>query len=194
MELFFLSKNYSKNWTLLKWLIELNLFLWTSFQYDSKRWSFFPIWLKDLNFFPKMSQRIEPLFHMNFFKWIKELNLFCYQYDSIFSKKSTQRFETFCWIMTQRAEFFFWIWLKDLIFWTWLKELNFFFQIDWKNGTLFWKKKKRFKQLNFSHQNNSKIRLKGLNLFQYDSKILNTFQRVELTFVWIRRKESIPFF
>ena len=60
------------NWTFsrnMTWLIELNLFFWTSFQDDSKSWSLsfwlkelnlscFPMWLKELKFFLKMSQRI----------------------------------------------------------------------------------------------------------------------------------------
>ena len=119
---------FSRNMT---WLIELNLFLWT----------FFSRWLKELKsffltqriepslfsnvthriemFLLKMSQRIEPLFHVNFFvhdsknltffsMWLKELN-------PVLNMINTQRIEPFI------------IWLKELsLFLIWRNALNFF--------------------------------------------------------------------
>ena len=108
------------------WLKELNLLLWTSFQYDSKRWSFFffSFWLKEMNFFQydakifsnwlkrveptffhdskkwpcfsKMTHRIEPLFWI----WRKEWNPFFFEYDAknwtLLSLNTSQRIEFFC--------------------------------------------------------------------------------------------------
>ena len=86
-ELSRVSKKDSKNGTLYKGLIELNLFLWTSSQYDSKSWSlffnmtrriepFFVFQYDSKNWFFQNAQGIEPLFHMNyFFTWL-ELNFF----------------------------------------------------------------------------------------------------------------------
>ena len=177
----------------LKWLIELNLFFFEPFQDDSKSWSLFSIWLKELNplffskrlkelnifFFSKNAQRIEPLFHLNyFFTWLNELNFF--QFDSkswVFSN------------MTQRVGFFFfWIWLKNLNlrlsmtqrsdpFWTWLKEVNFFEHYS-ENRTLFLRRRKELnlflnltQRIDFS-QNDAK----NWNLFsKYDAKNWNFF-------------------
>ena len=61
------------------------------FEYDSKNWTFFKNWLKDLNFFFKITQRIEPSFKYDskifwkttrriehlFFQRLKECNFFC---------------------------------------------------------------------------------------------------------------------
>ena len=140
-ELNHVSKKDSKNVTLYKRLIELNLFLWTSSQYDSKSWSLFFNMTRRIEpfLFSNMTQRIElffqnaqgiePLFRMNyFFTWL-ELN------SSLIN--TTQRVEFFtkndskCWTP-------FWIWLKELnLFCTGLKELNFFQPFDSKNGALF---------------------------------------------------------
>ena len=136
------KKTDSKNVTLFKGLIELNLFLWTSSQYDSKSWSLFF----------KMTRRIEPFLFSNmtqridFFKMLKELNLssiwITFLHDSnwtLFLINTTQRVEFFtkndskCWTP-------FWIWLKELnLFCIGLKELNFFFQpFDSKNWAFFY--------------------------------------------------------
>ena len=42
------KKNRLKEWNFFKGLIELNLFLWTSSQYDSKNWTFEPCVKKKL--------------------------------------------------------------------------------------------------------------------------------------------------
>ena len=161
------------NFLFNKWLTDLNLFFWTSFQYDSKSWSLFFILTQRIETlcFLKMSQRIEPLFHMSyFFTRLKELN----------SSNVTQRF----FQIDSKSWTHFFPWPKEmtlflqndaqnwiLFLWRWL----LFFELDSKNWTeLFsnWLKewnfvlKKRFKQLNFSHKYNSKIRLKELNLFE----------------------------
>ena len=134
------------------WLKELNLLLWTSFQYDSKRWSFvfFFFWLKELKpfVFLKMSQRIEPLFHMSyFFTRLKELIFFnmTQRFFQIDSKELNSLFS-----MTQR---------NDLVSPKWRTELNPYFECDAKNGTLF---------------------------------SLNTTQRIEPFFLWMRRRELNP--
>ena len=133
---------------------------------------FFSFWLKELKpFIFSMSQRIEPLFHMSyFFTRLKELNFF--QCDAkIFSNWLQELNPLFS--MTQRNDLVSPKWrtelnpfsLKMTSFFSWLKELNwtFFFKLKEWNFVL---KKKRFKQLNFSHEYNSKRRLKELNLFE----------------------------
>ena len=72
--------------------------------------SLFWVWLKELNFFLNMTQRIEPLFKI----WLKELNLF--EHDS--------------------KNWTFFTWLKNwTFFWTWLKELNHLFEYESKDWT-----------------------------------------------------------
>ena len=128
-ELSRVSKKDSKNGTLYKGLIELNLFLWTSSQYDSKSWSLFF----------NMTRRIEPFLFSNmtqridFFKMLKELNLssiwitylhdsnwiFFDQYDSksrIFHKKWLKVLNTFL-NLTERVEpFLHWTQRIELFF------------------------------------------------------------------------------
>ena len=114
----FLYKNNSKNWTLL-----INM--------THRIEPFFSIWFKELNFWKKMSQRIE-LFH---------------GYDS----KNNTLFEN----VTRRIELFFenttlWIWpenwtpyflnltqrIEPLISWTWRQELSrLIFEYDSQNWT-----------------------------------------------------------
>ena len=106
-ELIFFSRN-------MTWLIELNLFLWTSFQDDSKSWSL-SSWLKELNLscFPM---------------WLKELK-------SFFSKCLKEFNPSFIWTffyMSQRTSLYFSIWLK---------ELNFFFQKEYDSKNWPFKKK-----------------------------------------------------
>ena len=164
-ELSRVSKKDSKNVTLVKGLIELNLFSWTSCQYDSKSWSLFF----------NMTRRIEPFLFSNvtqrivFFKMLKELNLssiwitfwhsrielfFFDQYDSksrISSQKMTQSVEPFR-NMTHRIEFFWnekdsqnWTLLfthrSEPFFSTWLTVLNPSFQHVSKNFFLIDSKK-----------------------------------------------------
>ena len=135
------KKKDSKNGTLYMGLIELNLFLWTSSQYDSKSWSLFsvwceelnlscfPIWLKELNlFFFQNAQGIEPLFHMNyFFTWL-ELNSFLINTTQriFFHEKWLKVLNTF--EFDWKSCSFFCIGLKELNFFStiWLKELSLF--------------------------------------------------------------------
>ena len=82
------------------------------FWHDSKSWTFFPVWLTDLNFFffLKTTHRIEPFF------------FFFFEDDS------------------QNWTLFLWIWPKNwtLISWIWRKELNrLIFEYDSKNWTFF---------------------------------------------------------
>ena len=203
------QKEDSESGTLLKFFFEmthriepffLNLFKMTQrvevfFQYDSKNWTLCFSQNVSKNwtfFFSKNAQRIEPLFHLNyFFTWLNELNFF--QFDSkswVFSN------------MTQRVGFFFfWIWLKNLNlrlsmtqrsdpFWTWLKEVNFFEHYS-ENRTLFLRRRKELnlflnltQRIDFS-QNDAK----NWNLFsKYDAKNWNFF------FFWIWLKELNFFF
>ena len=119
------KKTDSKNVTLFKGLIELNLFLWTSSQYDSKSWSLFF----------NMTRRIEPFLFSNMTQGI----------EPILFSSMTQRIELFFhmnWLFYMtRSELFFWsIWFEELNFFTtndskesnlplfgvWLKELTLF--------------------------------------------------------------------
>ena len=121
IELF--SPTDSKKWTFFSnWLKEVN------FLFD-KRWPkgliFFLIWLKEPNTFLNTTQRIEHFFNMTqrielFSKWLEEVN-FIWQ-------NMTQRFDFFCYDSKNRTHF-----------WMWLKELNLFFKRDSKNWTLFTK-------------------------------------------------------
>ena len=143
------KKTDSKNGTLYKGLIELNLFLWTSSQYDSKSWSLFFNMTRRIEpfLFSNMTQRIdfqnaqgiEPLFHMIYLLfYMTRIELFFDQYDSksrIFHKKwlkvlntflnLTERVEPFLhW--TQRIELFS-ICLKELsLFKIWVQKWKFF--------------------------------------------------------------------
>ena len=188
------SKNYSKNWTLLKWLIELNLFFM----------NLFSIWLKELKSFCSMTPRVQLFLCSNktqrienflqfdskncvfFFKWLKGFNSFFWIW--------LKRVEPFLLNMTQRIqllekkaqriEFFlerlkqigFLVWLKELnLFFAWPTELNLFFEkYDSKNWTLFMTH--RIEPLFMTHR----IEL----LFEYDSKnwisFLSMTQRIEL--------------
>ena len=122
IELF--SPTDSKKWTFFSnWLKEVNFFIW---QEMTQRFDFFLIWLKEPNTFLNTTQRIEHFFNMTqrielFSKWLKEVN-FIWQ-------NMTQRFDFFCYDSKNRTHF-----------WMWLKELNlFFFKRDSKNWTLFTK-------------------------------------------------------
>ena len=108
-------------------------------------------------FFQKNAQRIEPLFHLNyFFTWLNELNFFL---------NLTRRVESFLiWLKeldfffeydskNWTFLFFFWIWLKDLNlrlsmtqrsepFGTWLKDVNFFEHYS-ENRTLFFLRRRK---------------------------------------------------
>ena len=186
-------KNDSKNWTFFlvwfkelnlvskketqgiefflfkKWLIELNLFLWTSFQYDS-RWSLFSFWLKELNLsfiwatflhdsknwiFPiwlkdffKLTQRVEP----TFVPWLKEMTLFL--------QNDAQNW-TLILNLTERMESFFFEYdAKNWILFLWIRRKrieSFFFEYDAKNWTL---RLKWLGELNFREKKG----LKDLNL------------------------------
>ena len=87
----------TKDWIFLIWLTEPN-----TFQHNSKNWTFFSNWLKEVNFFLQLTQRSE---------------LFIWQ-------NMTQRFDFFWYDSKNRTHF--WMWLKELnlFFWTWFKELN----------------------------------------------------------------------
>ena len=137
------------------WLKELNLLLWTSFQYDSKRWSFvfFSFWLKELKpfVFPQnVSKNWTSLSYELLFDTTQRIEFF--QYDAkIFSN------------LTQKSWTHFFPWLKEMTLFLpkWRTELNPYFECDAKDGTLF---------------------------------SLNTTQRIEPFFLWIRRRELNPFF
>ena len=150
-----------KNWTFFKMLKELNLSsIWITFLHDSNWTLFWSIRLKELNFFSNNdSKRWTP-----FGIWLKELNLFCIGLKELnffqpyysknwalfcmspklnFSKKKkrinpipkmTQRIELFR-DMTHRIEFFETkkTHRSEPFFSTWLTVLNPSFQHDSKN-------------------------------------------------------------
>ena len=148
------SKKDSKNVTLVKGLIELNLFLWTSSQYDSKSWSLsfqydaknwtflvFQYDSKNWTFFQN-AQGIEPLFPMNyFFTWL-ELNSFLInttQRVKVFHKKLLKVSNTFL-NLTERVEpFLHWTQRIEPFFFfsICLNELNLFLEYDPQNWTFF---------------------------------------------------------
>ena len=130
------------------WLKELNLLLWTSFQYDSKNWTLL-----------KMSQRIEPLFHSK--NWIF-FNM-TQRFFQIDSKELNPLFS-----MTQR---------NDIVFPKWRTELNPYFEYDAKNGTLvLWIRRKELNPFFFEYD--AKNWILSLNttqriesfFFEYDAK------------------------
>ena len=128
----------------------MNLLFEPLFFKEMKFCFFFSFWLKELKpfVFLKMSQRIEPLFHMSyFFTRLKELIFFnmTQRFFQIDSKELNSLFS-----MTQR---------NDLVSPKWRTELNPYFECDAKNGTLF---------------------------------SLNTTQRIEPFFLWMRRRELNP--
>ena len=137
---FHLCQYVSQNWTIFRWLKELNLFsIWP------KRIEFEEVWLTELNIFWTIwLKRIEPSFSI----WLKELNPL-FQYDP-------QIWTSLFLIMTRRFEpLFSWLWLADLnlsfldydsqiwtslflnmthriellFSWIWRKELNLFLQM-----------------------------------------------------------------
>ena len=214
-------------WFFLKWLIELNLFFLNLFkmtqrvevffQYDSKNWTlcFSQNVSKNWIFFckKKIAQRIEPLFHLNyFFTWLNELNF------SQFDSKS--------WVfsnMTRKSwTFFFWIWLKEVSLfehdskkWTFLnitQRIEPFFQDDAKNWTFFLNVTQRIDLFSKYEAKNwnlfSKYDAKNWNLFsKYDAKNWNLFslnmtQRIELFFsdmtqrneIWKKWLKELTFF
>ena len=121
----------TKDWIFLIWLTEPN-----TFQHNSKKWTFFSNWLKEVNFFLQLTQRSE-LFYLTkydpkvwfFLIWLKELNTFLTWLKELnFFLQVTQRSELFIWQnMTQRFDFFWYDSKNRTLFWMWLKELNLFF-------------------------------------------------------------------
>ena len=185
-----------------KRLKELNLFLWTSFHYDSKSWTFLlSIWRKELETFfnmTNMTQTIENvcqkkrlkelnLFFMNLFSiWLKELNLFLNMTQrnwTFFSKYDAENWTFFLMRRKKIDSFFFQIWLTEFeFFWYDSKKWTFFFWI-WLQSiepSSFWEfdsKKWTFwtllRELIFSQ----KKWLKELNLFLFwkMSQIIEVF-------------------
>ena len=181
-ELSRVSKKDSKNVTLVKGLIELNLFLWTSSQYDSKSWSLFFNMTRRIEpfLFSNMTQRIE-LFSKCSWNWtslpyellfyMTRSELFLDQYESksgIFSQKKTQSVEPFRNMntflnLTERVELFFALDSKN---WT------FFQQYDSKNWALLCMSSK----LNDLKKIHPKKCIKELNLFETWLIELNFFE------------------
>ena len=198
------------------------------FQYDSKNWFLFndskswtPFWLwdKELNLFLSLTQRIVFFFKKK--KRLKELNLLLYMTQRIelffsiwledFSPKKRFIELNFFLNMTQRVEPFFWIWLKGLFFfiydaknwtllWIWRKELNSFslsmtqriepfFEYDAKNWTLFLWV--WLKELNLFFDLFFSIWLKVFDLFFFSEY---DFFFENWTFFWIRFTELNLFF
>ena len=124
------------------WLIVIEPFF---FWHDSKNWTLFGIWLKELK-----------MFH----EFLTQKNWIFFEYDSkiwiFFLECDSQN-----WFMTQRIEFFFSVWqillnttqrielffenmFKEL-FSVWFSELNLFFSITYRMEHL----RERLKELNF---------------------------------------------
>ena len=177
----------------LKWLIELNLFFGTFSRWLKELKSFFNVTQriepfvfsqnvsKNWTFFSQNAQRIEPLFHSNyFFTWLKELNFFS-QFDSkswVFSNM-TQRIEPLFeydsknWIFVRYIRLkgiepsFFLVrinesntflhvthvfkWFKELIFFFWKISQRIDFSYYSQNGT--WRKDLKFMFLKFDSKN-----------------------------------------
>ena len=159
--------------------VTLNLF----FEFDSKNWSS-PIRLRGITFFSDMSQRIAPLFHMNYFYMTQRTWLF-FQYESnIFLNESKS------WTP-------FWIWLKELTPFSliWRKELNlFFFNITQRIEPFFLSMIQRIESLS---EYDSKKK-KSNSFFEYDSMNRTLFflnvSQIEI-FGWkIVKKNKIDFF
>ena len=187
------------------WLKELNLFSTC----DSKNWTSFWKWFKELNFclnYTTQSQRIEPSFfittqrieHLFFCMWI----MFSYDLKNWFIfRKISQRIDS----------------SYDSKNGTWRKDLKFMFlKFDSKVWTLFWitRRLEVFFQNSdakiFFEKNNSKnwtfywVWFKELNLFlsmiqrmeslvEYDSKKKGMIQRIELFFEYDSKNETIFF-
>ena len=101
----------SKKWTFFSnWLKEVNFYLT---KYDPKVW-FFLIWLKEPNTFLNTTQRIAHFFNMT-------------QRIELFSSSDSKKWTFFWQNMTQRFDFFWYDSKNRKLFWMWLKELNFFF-------------------------------------------------------------------
>ena len=128
------------------------------FQYDSKNWTFL---------FFQNAQRIEPLFHLNyFFTWLNELNFFS-QFDSKFFLIWLKELDFFL-NMTRRIEPFFEHDSKELnlsLFLIWLEDLNLFFEYDSKN---------------WFFVRNLRLKVKESNLLFF-----NTTQRIEHLFLHV---------
>ena len=131
------------NFLFKKWLIELNLFLWTSFQYDSKSWSLFSFWLEELKpmFFSKCLKELNFSFtwatflhdskNWIFSMWRKDFFKLTPRVEPTFSMTQRNDFvspnDSKNWIMTQRMEpLFFEYDAKNwmLFVWIWRTELN----------------------------------------------------------------------
>ena len=148
------------------------------------------MWLKELNLFLNVTQRIEPLFEYDSENWIfvryvrlkvKESNLLFFN--------TTQRIEHFfcMWFMfSNDSKNWIFIWLKEwyltqrleiYVFEIWFKELDLFFD---DSQTCFFQKLWR----------------KELNLFLYDSKnwTLFLYDAKNWTFFLICRQELSFFF
>ena len=146
------QKYDSENWTFesVTQSTEPSFSIWVNesnplFQYESKNWTLFKIWLEELNFFWILTQRID-------FFWIL-----------------TQRIEPFFWIWLEEWTFFLgydakidpfllnfdnkelnFLFKNDSMNWIWLKGLNLFFFFNLTQRIeLFVCIKMWFKELNF---------------------------------------------
>ena len=184
----------------------MNLFLWTSSQYDSKSWSLFFNMTRRIEpfLFSNMTQRIdfqnaqgiEPLFHMIYLLfYMTRIELFFDQYDSksrIFHKKWLKVLNTFL-NLTERVEPFL----------HWTQRIELFFQpFDSKNWAFFLYESKIFFKFFFliipSHKMTPRIEplfvstmTQRIELFVNDSlnwsSFMNLFSiRVEFFFFWLK--------
>ena len=192
------SKNWffeynSQNWTLFfdmtyriepifsTWLIE---FFFTKILTHRNDWSCLEKWLKELNPFLNMTQRIE----------LKKKS----KIWTLFKKKKNDS-KNWTFFECNSKSWIFWVWLEERNFFffskKWLKELKslehdskncFFFECDSKNWIFEFvkKKKKRLKELSFSQ----KYDTKNWTSFQYVSKIFfNMTRRIEPFFItWFK--------
>ena len=166
--------DYSQNWTLFwTWL---KFFFFLTNEYDWQNWIFSLIWLKVLNFFC-MTLSVNWTFFFKKYDLTHRIeplvmNLFSIRLQELnLSSNMAQRIE-FLFSISQRIGVFQYDSLKitQRIVFSWLKELIFFIWV---------------KEFN--------------SFFKYDAKngtlfSLNTTQRIEPFFLWIRRKELNPFF
>ena len=124
------------------WIEELNLVVEydsknrTFFECDSKNWTLFKIWLKELNFLKNVSK------NWTFFRYDSKNWTLLLQKKRLIELNMTQKDWTLLKDMSQRIVPLKYESQNCPLFSTWLKELSPFWKYVSKNWTFFFKKKK----------------------------------------------------
>ena len=146
------------------------------FKYDSKKWTFFKIWLTELNsFFLNLTHRIEPFF---FWIWLTELNFFYI----------TERIELLFLIRLKELNFLFYVTqILELFENFWFKEMDPFFS----RTQSFFIKKKKTHRIDFLVNPTHRIDFFFCEL----NRLISWIWRKELNRLisWIWRKDLNPF-